>query len=172
MSVSSTSQHPFYVYHLRDPRDGVVFYVGKGKGGRMHSHARSARRGWIDNPAKVARIREIHAAGLEVDCLKVHEHLSEPEAFRLELKEIESIGLGRLTNVAPGTLSPAQSDRIRASLMFTRLTSFPEWCALRSRTVSERALYQRLVREMTMMIAEPCEMTSARSITTELRVST
>lgn len=28
----------YYVYALRDPRDGHVFYVGKGKGSRINVH--------------------------------------------------------------------------------------------------------------------------------------
>lgn len=56
----------FYVYTLTDPRDGAVFYVGKGKGLRMHQHAVEARgdkgRG---NRRKIDRIKSIQADGLE-----------------------------------------------------------------------------------------------------------
>jgi hypothetical protein len=35
----------FYVYELIDPRDGKVFYVGKGKGERAWQHEIDVRRG-------------------------------------------------------------------------------------------------------------------------------
>ena len=49
MSVTMTAHRPTipyevaekvrsYVYALRDPRDGRIFYVGKGKGARINSH--------------------------------------------------------------------------------------------------------------------------------------
>ena len=58
-----------YDYLLRDPRDGVVFYVGKGKGDRVHSHVAEAERGGGKN--KVQRIRSIQDAGLAVEHLIV-----------------------------------------------------------------------------------------------------
>jgi hypothetical protein len=32
----------YYVYELVDPRTSRVFYVGKGRGKRMHAHEREA----------------------------------------------------------------------------------------------------------------------------------
>jgi hypothetical protein len=57
----------FYVYALRDPRIGQVFYVGKGVGDRVYQHARNAKAsGESAKGAKLATIREVHNAGLEV----------------------------------------------------------------------------------------------------------
>lgn len=53
----------FYVYELRDPRNGLPFYVGKGKGDRINAHEREARKG-VSSP-KCERIKEIWAAGLQ-----------------------------------------------------------------------------------------------------------
>jgi hypothetical protein len=55
-----------YVYLLVDPRDGRPFYVGKGRGVRMLAHGLEAEdvESGADG-AKLARIRDIRAAGLE-----------------------------------------------------------------------------------------------------------
>ena len=55
----------FYVYLLRDPRDGSVFYVGKGAGNRVFGHVREA----VESPRttdKLDRIREIKRMAEEV----------------------------------------------------------------------------------------------------------
>lgn len=58
-------QFPFYVYELVDPRDGAVFYVGKGRGNRIMAHEQEAKRGEASD--KCDRIREVWAAGLKVE---------------------------------------------------------------------------------------------------------
>src|SRR5690348_9647048 len=55
----------FYVYQLIDPRDGAVFYVGKGSGDRMFQHVRDAKRGRVSNEAKTRRILDILEGGVE-----------------------------------------------------------------------------------------------------------
>ena len=58
----------YYVYELTDPRDGSVFYVGKGKGERVYSHVREFKRKskHQSNPIKVARIADIIKSGGEL----------------------------------------------------------------------------------------------------------
>ena len=92
----------FYVYTLIDPRDDVVFYVGKGKGSRMYQHAAEAKAGRVVNPDKHARIMSILDAGHEVRCAKVASYRDEDEAFSHEIRLIAEIGLDRLTNIMPG----------------------------------------------------------------------
>jgi hypothetical protein len=88
----------FYVYLYVDPRTEQPFYVGKGQGDRALAHLRDT-----SESAKVARIKEIQAAGLEprIDIL-VHDLPSEEAAFRIEATVIDAIGPGRLTNAVRG----------------------------------------------------------------------
>ena len=90
----------YYVYHLLDPRDGLVFYVGKGKGNRMYHHAQEAKRGVVH--PKCDMIREIWDAGLEISYVVVQEFADEEEAYAFEIEEIKRIGRGALTNLTDG----------------------------------------------------------------------
>ncbi len=92
-----------YVYALRDPRTGEVFYIGKGVGDRVHSHVREAL-GTGDNE-KLERIRAIKAAGLEVEHFIVRSALaSEDEAFTVEQALIDGLHLAGapLSNLVKG----------------------------------------------------------------------
>lgn len=90
----------YYVYELIDPRDGQVFYIGKGKGRRRHDHERDARKGV--HSRKCERIRSIFADGMAVRHRIVSRHDDENEALQAEADAIAAIGLERLTNVMPG----------------------------------------------------------------------
>jgi len=92
---------PYYVYVLGDPRDGAIFYVGKGTGDRLLSHGRSAAlAGGPRSSAKLQRIREIRAAGFEPTIDVVRHGLAEHEAFLVEAALIDTIG--GLTNLVAG----------------------------------------------------------------------
>ncbi len=112
-----------YVYTLRDPRDGKVFYVGKGKGTRMLHHEKDAYKGRSPNTAKCLLILEIHRAGLRVITEKVHEHLHEREALDKEKHLINEIGLGNLTNYHRGTSTLEE----RSKVLLARLKPFGSW---------------------------------------------
>jgi hypothetical protein len=101
----------FYVYALKDPRLNPArpFYIGKGTGTRAWEHELS-----VDQSAKGERIRQIHAAGLEVLTVKLVEELSEAEALRIEAELISAFGTedrgGLLTNaVVPKGLALGRS---------------------------------------------------------------
>ena len=96
----------FYVYTLSDPLTKSVFYVGKGKGGRIQAHEREAEKGV--HSAKCERIREIWAAGLQVQRAVVSRHDDENDALQAEFDLIAEIGLAHLTNVTPGGVMGAQ----------------------------------------------------------------
>ena len=73
----------YYVYLLRDPRDGEVFYVGKGIGQRVYSHVNLAAVGKDDPdlaPAKVKRIRSILRAGMQVEHLFVRTGIEDDQS--------------------------------------------------------------------------------------------
>lgn len=90
----------FYVYTLTDPRDGLVFYVGKGKKNRIDHHEAEARRGVYSR--KCDQIRAIWESGAQVTKAKVFRTTDEMAAFAHEIALIQSIGLQNLTNVLPG----------------------------------------------------------------------
>lgn len=91
----------FYVYTLADPRDGEIFYVGKGRGLRMHRHVVEARRqGGAGNQRKLERIRAILADRLIPLASKVAEYEVEQDAFDHEA-DLIAVTPG-LTNIMAG----------------------------------------------------------------------
>ena len=108
-----------YVYVYIDPRDGQVFYVGKGKGNRLFSHLEDQA-----ESGKVRRIAELRAADLEprIDLLRYG--LSDAEAALVEAAAIDMIGRPPLTNIMAG--HHAQSfGRITSREVITMLTAKP-----------------------------------------------
>jgi hypothetical protein len=75
-----------YVYALRNPLDGKVFYVGKGVGSRVLAHANGVIAAEdLPETMKVQTIQAIHAAGLEVESFIVQHGLQDHEhAFQTE----------------------------------------------------------------------------------------
>ncbi|RVW08217.1 GIY-YIG nuclease family protein [Prescottella agglutinans] len=83
-----------YVYALVDPRGGVPFYVGKGTRDRVLHHGWAARALSVDEEttaekAKLARINEIEAAGLEVDIWILRRGMSIAEYGHVEATVID-----------------------------------------------------------------------------------
>lgn len=91
----------WYVYALRDPRDNVVFYIGKGKSNRWFDHIQEARNtGMGDNPSlKLQRIREIEFAGLKVDAFLIRHGIeTEKLAFEIEAAVLHAYRLVKDAN--------------------------------------------------------------------------
>jgi len=104
----------FYVYLYVDPRDGRIFYVGKGQGARALAHldARGESR-------KAQVMTELYEAGLKprIDIL-AHGLPDEETALRVEAAAIDLLGLGTLTNEVRGWRS-VQLGRMPLSELVT-----------------------------------------------------
>lgn len=86
-----------YVYLLKDPRNGQIFYIGKGTGNRIFTHINEA----IHNPMetdKLKRIRRIRKSGREVQYEILRHGLEEEEALEVEAAIIDYISPSKLTN--------------------------------------------------------------------------
>ncbi|MCB2411529.1 hypothetical protein LGT39_01530 [Demequina sp. TTPB684] len=95
----------FYVYALRDPRDGDVFYVGKGKGDRINAHVREAGKDPQSERAKLQKIHDIERAGHDVDLVLIRHGIpDEAAAFMVEQSVIDGFAASRhaLTNLVRG----------------------------------------------------------------------
>lgn len=86
----------FYVYLYTNQRDGSVFYVGKGKNGRVLAHLRGEKN------AITRKIREIRAAGGE-PLIEILAHgLRKEEAHHIETAAIDLLRLENLANAVRG----------------------------------------------------------------------
>lgn len=103
-SQSVIEQLKYYVYFLRDPRDGKVFYVGKGKGNRIFNHAECALESESSSD-KLDTIRSILSAGYKVEHYVLRHGLEEAAAFEVEAALIDFIGLTNLSNSQGGQYS-------------------------------------------------------------------
>ena len=90
----------WYVYELIDPRNGQVFYVGKGKDNRINDHEVEAHAG---HPSyKCNKIRSIWQDGHQIVKQKVAMFWEEEAAYECEEYRIAEIGLDNLTNIIGG----------------------------------------------------------------------
>lgn len=151
----------FYCYLLIDPRDDAIFYVGKGKGKRIKSHARRAASGAIDNVEKHRRIRAILGAGLRVREVVFAAFEEEGAAFACERELIERLRDYGLTNIVGGVVTNDQLARQQAQDMLDRMISFEQWianCSPEQLAASARVMgspkncYDMIRRELTEIV--------------------
>lgn len=106
-SNKSIEELGFYVYSLVDPRDGKIFYIGKGCGNRVFQHCEAALQG-DEVSLKLNLIREIISLGLQVEHYILRHKLSEKEAFQIESVLIDFLTYPKfnteqiLTNIVSG----------------------------------------------------------------------
>lgn len=134
----------FYVYALIDPRDGSVFYVGKGTGDRCREHL------WKSHNAGVVRkVQQLKAYGLRPTITLLVDQVTEEAA--LERERVEIGARTGLCNVQPGALS--WQDRHRRHVR-AQIASMPmardvpaQWRALHKQVLKNlaRRLTGRLV---------------------------
>lgn len=125
----------FYVYHLIDPRDGSVFYVGKGTGNRVSQHVRNAVRGRVDNAPKHKRIMQIIRSGHAVIERVVADKMTERAAFQIERQMIAEMRECGITNISGGSVSNIEKAHQQACESLRRIKTFDEW--IRSSTVGQ-----------------------------------
>jgi hypothetical protein len=103
-SESVTDKLKHYVYRLIDPRNGTTFYVGRGQGNRVFSHAAGRERPTAAEDSDVLKLRTIWAiknAGFEVEHV-VHRHgMNEDTAKEVEAALIDAYP--GLTNIQGGS---------------------------------------------------------------------
>lgn len=118
-SASESEKLGYYVYLYSDPRNDRPFYVGKGRGNRAFAHLNDA-----SVSAKVARIKEIRAEGIEPRIEILAFGLDEVTAFKVEAAAIDLIGFENLTNAVLGR-GARQFGRMGVDEVHARLGSEP-----------------------------------------------
>ncbi len=100
----------YYVYALRDPRTGLVFYVGKGTGDRINAHLREAGKDPLSERQKIQTVLDIENAGRQVELLFLRTGIAdEATAFAIEQAVIDAHAASghALTNLVRGHHSSA-----------------------------------------------------------------
>ena len=145
----------YYVYVLVDPRDGSVFYVGKGKNRRGKAHFNNWRAGKVVNADKHNRIEEIVAFGKQPSIFIIANDLNEDMAFAIERQAIASIGRSILTNGAKGRRGVLARTLIEVTHNLRRIIHPAVWLRERPRTPYEIDIYTRIVLSL-MGVRDKC----------------
>src|ERR1035437_5158041 len=85
-----TTNNKFYVYYLIDPRDNMIFYVGKGFGNRLYHHENSVKKDKIPHGNKhlYYKIKQILKGGKSIIYKKIIENVDNETSFKIEINEI------------------------------------------------------------------------------------
>lgn len=119
IACAAAHGYPYYVYTLADASG--VFYVGKGKGGRLFSHGRTA------GDRNTLKLERIARAPGEIDRQVVAYFRDEGAAFGHEAALIaEFVGL---TNIAPSRADPRELAKAQARTNLARMVPFHVFAA-------------------------------------------
>lgn len=148
-----------YVYALRDPRDGKIFYVGEGAGDRVFAHFNEAKE-LLGNDrcvssSKVSRILEIWREELDVEWFVIRHGMEQNIACEVEAAIIDAIeesmngsllNIVRGKNTSRGILMPEEIKALRAPHVLPSqhiiVFVFPIQNALKSHNeINENSIY-------------------------------
>lgn len=123
------------MYQLIDPRNGEVFYIGKGQGRRMFHHVKEARRSPFFVSKKIARIQEILESGLEPIAEKIVIYSDEQAALDHEemliaitdtALNIKSKGMLQ-SDIFRNPTEITQKMKTDAAKILYKMRTFEEW---------------------------------------------
>ena len=110
-STSIIEKLAYYIYCLIDPRDGNIFYVGKGLNNRVFHHAQASLQETEKPSDKIALIREINKSGNQPvyyilrHGIKTSDQAEQYEAMAIDLLSLVKPSQQPLTNIQGGTHS-------------------------------------------------------------------
>ena len=120
----------FYVYAWRRPDTSAFFYIGKGRGRRDVAMKHC-------NPIFMNIVAKLRRSDLEPTVERLHDNLTENEAFNLEMSEIAKLGrlnirtgcLSNLTDGGEGCSGAIVSEETRAkkSASLTGIPRTEQW---------------------------------------------
>lgn len=123
-----------------DPRNGEIFYVGKGRKNRMKRHEPAAMRGDLSNPRKTQKILDINKDGFKTNYDVFAKDLNESDAFDVERDLIWEIGIENLTNHSSGV----QTAKERAKVLLSRIKPQQLWMSERKVSWDDLDLYHHV----------------------------
>lgn len=113
----------YYTYLLKDPRNGEVFYVGKGcptgrnlKENRYDKHYKDVKAGRLPNNNNGDLFRRIKSIGSKPDVELVIERVDEYTALAMEAAYIEFYGIDNLCNYQLGGKGQTMTEEIRVKI--------------------------------------------------------
>ena len=122
--IPITGEKPrrYYVYVLIDPRDMTVFYVGKGKGRRMHVHYSAWKSGKEPNKAKSLKFAEVCLSGKKPLAVCLQDDLDEKTAYQAERHVM--FRLADLTNRIGAPIPEAERASFIAKEALTKIRPY------------------------------------------------
>lgn len=129
MRFTMENKNVYYIYHLIDPINNEIFYVGMGKNDRMYYHEKSVNNNKFPNNNRFLfnKIKKIKNNGYKIIYKKLIENLNKYDAIKEEIKQIKNIGrrnlnkgtLCNLTDGGEGMLNPTKE--IREKIGYSRV---------------------------------------------------